>query len=203
MSARATIAGVAASTMLAAASAVLSVPVAQGQPTEVALRGDAIARAQVAVDRQAAVGTLTIPALRTGRVPVRRVGSSGGAIRIPQNARTVGWWRGSRGFSARQGSSIVVGHVSGDRDVPGALYRLPRLHRGDRIVWRIGGQRRVFRVVAKTYTPRTADLPDRIWRLDGRRTLNLITCARKRTERDGFYHYTHNLTVTAVLVSRS
>ncbi|MBU2698553.1 class F sortase [Pimelobacter sp. 30-1] len=150
-------------------------------------------------DRAASSATLSIRALRV-QAPVRTVGMHAGAVAVPANVDVVGRWRGSRPWSARTGSSILVAHVADGAGRPGAFASIERLRRGARIVWTVDGQRKVFRVVGKTFTRRTASLPERIWRHDGPRTINLVSCARKRVYASGFYHYTHNVTVTARLV---
>ncbi|WP_215813063.1 class F sortase [Pimelobacter sp. 30-1] len=144
---------------------------------------------------------LVLPGSRGREIPVRVVGSSGGAIAVPQNAGVVGWWRGSVPFAASRGSSILVGHVSDEADAPGALGGLRRLRRGDRITWSSGSVQKIFRVTRKQYTARSGSLPERIWSKSGRRVLNLVTCARRVTYPGGGYHYTANLTVTARLVA--
>jgi hypothetical protein len=148
----------------------------------------------------AAAGVLTVPRLAGGGVPVEVVGTSGGAISVPGDAGHLGWWRGSRPFKASRGSSIVVGHVTDESDAPGAFYRLGSLRKGDRIVWTLGKTRKVFKVVAKTFTPRSGSLPDRIWQKGGARMIHLVSCARRQVFEDGGYHYTHNVTVSAKLV---
>lgn len=142
---------------------------------------------------------LSLPTIGKRSVPVRSIRRSRSALALPRDAALVGWWRGSAPLAAATGSSIIAGHVAAADGTPGALHSLAKLKLGDRIVWRGAGRRQVFTVVRRSYTLRTGELPRRIWRLSGVRTLNLITCARKVTYRSGFYHYTHNLTVTARL----
>ncbi|MBU2698843.1 hypothetical protein CCO04_27520 [Pimelobacter sp. 30-1] len=150
--------------------------------------------------RSSVSSVLNIPMLRT-RASVRTVGMRAGAVAVPADVSVVGRWRGSRPWSAKSGSSILVAHVADGAGRPGAFASIERLRKGARIVWTVGGERKVFRVVAKTFTKRTASLPERIWRHDGPRTISLVSCARKRVYASGFYHYTHNVTVTARLVS--
>ncbi|MFS3130052.1 sortase domain-bontaining protein [Nocardioides sp. Bht2] len=155
---------------------------------------------RLAADARTGAG-LSMPAIGATDVRVRAVGSSRGGVALPRDAAVVGWWRGSAPLGATQGASLIAGHVGATDGAPGALSRLREIEVGDRIVWRSAAKRATFTVVRKSYTARTDDLPRRVWRLRGPRTLNLITCARKVRYPSGFYHYTHNLTVTARLRS--
>ncbi|CAM3245881.1 sortase [Nocardioides dubius] len=142
---------------------------------------------------------LVIPRLGGQAIRVRPIVQRGGSLALPGDPWVLGWWRGSAPLRAVRGGSIVAGHVADRSGAPGALHRLATLRRGDRIVWRRAGVRRTFRVVRTSRTPRTGELPARIWRLSGPRMLHLITCTRKVVYPSGYYHYTHNLTVTAWL----
>ncbi|MFS3130627.1 class F sortase [Nocardioides sp. Bht2] len=150
-----------------------------------------------------AKGSLTLASIGKRNVPLHHVGTTkGGDVAVPADVSSVGWWKGSASFGSKEGSSIIAGHVSDTSDSPGALYELTKVKKGDRIVWRQGGKKKVFKVTKKTLTPRTGQLPERIWRLAGPRTINLVSCAKKVTSEGGFFHYTHNITITAKLVKK-
>ena len=146
----------------------------------------------------AAGGSLSVPSAGVDAAPLVRVGTRHGQVAVPRDARSVGWWRGSRPPDARSGSTLLVGHVADAHHRHGALWRLREVRKGDRIrvVWR--GRTTWWRVSRISYTPRTRDLPARIWRRSGRRTLNVVTCAHRVVFANGYYHYRDNLTVTAV-----
>jgi hypothetical protein len=190
-----------------AAAAVLTAALAAFQlmtaPTMAIAAHPSPSSSPTAAARAVPAGSLTVPRLGDGSLPIEAVRTAGGAIDIPDDAGKLGWWRGSVPYKANRGSSIVVGHVTDESDAPGAFYNLGQLRKGDRITWRAGGSRKVFRVVAKTYTPRAGKLPDRIWQQGGPRMLHLVSCARRAVFDDGGYHYTHNLTISAKLVRTS
>jgi len=146
----------------------------------------------------AAGGSLTIPSVGVHAAPLIRVGTRQGQVVVPHDVRRVGWWRGSQPLGAKAGSSLLVGHVADGHGRPGALSRLGRVRRGDRVrvVWH--GRVRWWRVTRISYTARTRELPARVWRRSGGRTLNLVTCAHRVVYPNGYYHYRDNLTVTAV-----
>jgi len=151
---------------------------------------------------QAAGGSLSIPSVGIHTAPMVRVGTRHGQVVVPKDVRRVGWWHGSRPLGATTGSSLLVGHVADGRQRPGALSRLREVRRGARIrvVWRWHAT--WWRVTRITYTPRTRDLPSRVWRRSGRRLLNVVTCAHRVVYPNGYYHYRDNLTVTAVPVGK-
>lgn len=145
-------------------------------------------------------GGLTIPRIGQVKVPIVAVGVRHGEMVVPTSAHVLGRWKGSAPFGAKTGSTLIVGHVSDPADRPGALHDAGLLRKGDRIVWSERGKTKVFKVTTRSYTPRTGELPKRIWRKGGPRVLHLVTCARRVTGAGGYFHYTHNLTITAKLV---
>ncbi len=128
------------------------------------------------------------------------VGTRRGQVLVPPDARRVGWWRGSMPPTAHAGSTLVVGHIADPHGRPGALTVLAGVRRGARIRTRWHGRVQWWRVSRISYTPRTRDLPARVWRTSGSHILNLVTCAHRVIYPDGYYHYRDNLTVTAVPV---
>lgn len=144
--------------------------------------------------------TLHLPDIGSRNNRVEVVGNGAKRIQVPGSVGHVGWWRQSTPHGGSRGSSVIVGHVSDRSDRPGALYRLARSRKGHLIRWTMNGKTKTFRVTAVTKTKRHKPLPSRVWNTGGRQRLNIISCAHKVTRPNGSWHYTHNVTVTAVLV---
>lgn len=159
-------------------------------------------RAPAAQVDPGAGGELRIAALGIA-APVDRVGLDGTAMAVPDDARRVGWLRTTATAGDTIGASVISGHVSTRRDVPGAFGRLHSVRTGTVIRWttRNGAVHR-FAVVAVHRYPRTRGVPARLFRVDGPHRLYLVTCADRTVTSAGF-HYRSNLVVTARELPRS
>ncbi|MCW2754226.1 MAG: hypothetical protein JWQ32_1637 [Marmoricola sp.] len=141
-------------------------------------------------------GTLRIPSLGVA-APVDVVGLDGTTMAIPNNPHRVGWLKTTATSGDLVGASVLSGHVSDERDVPGTLARLGGLRRGAAIVWVAHGIERRFVVTAIARYPRSQGVPASVFRTDGAHVLNLVTCADRVTTPGGGFHYRSNLVVTA------
>ncbi|MET3962542.1 hypothetical protein ABIE44_002476 [Marmoricola sp. OAE513] len=142
-------------------------------------------------------GVLRIKSLGI-RAPVDAVGLDGSAMAVPDDPGRVGWLQSTAQVDDSSGASVLSGHVSDERDVPGALSRLNEVRRGAVITWAPpGGRRYRFEVVDLHTYPRATGVPAELFRVDGRHVLHLVTCARRVSTAGGGFHYTANLVVTA------
>ncbi len=159
-------------------------------------------RAPRALVRPGAGGSLLIPSLGV-RAPVDAVGLDGTTMAIPDDPHRVGWLRTTASATDLVGSSVLSGHVSDVRDVPGALSRLGDVHPGAVIVWTIAGEAHQFVVTGLARYPRSRGVPASVFRTDGAHVLNLVTCADRVSTPGGGFHYTANLVVTARAATHS
>jgi sortase (surface protein transpeptidase) len=125
------------------------------------------------------------------------VGIEGGTddVAIPNDVRTVGWYR----FGVRPGdagSSVLVGHVSSAAQGAGLFSRLRDLRAGARVTigYRDGSQR-AFVVRARREYPK-AGLPADLFARAGAARLILVTCGGRFDATTG--HYEDNVVVYAV-----
>jgi hypothetical protein len=127
---------------------------------------------------------------------IRRVGFSGDRLQIPASPAEIGIWRDGARPGDAVGHTVLVGHVSDNRDRPGVLARISRLRPGAAIrVW-IGGRVHRFRMLqVRSYAK--SGLPRSVFSQAGPQRLVLITCSHKVTYPDGRFHYEKNLVVTA------
>jgi len=122
-----------------------------------------------------------------------------GAVRIPRDARRVGWYRFGPRPGGGAGSVVLAAHVDSRTQGLGAFYPLREADRGDRVVMTsTGGRRWTYRVVAReVFRKRALPLED-LFRRDGREVLTLITCGRPYLADAGGYQ--DNVVVSAVPV---
>lgn len=130
--------------------------------------------------------------------PVEPIGvERDGALEIPGDVRTVGWYRyGPRPGDAR-GSTVLSGHVDSAEQGKGAFYRLGELRPGDPVQVRLSDRQvRRYRVVAREEWPKTATPLDRLFARGGAPRLTLVTCGGGF--REDISSYQDNIAVTAV-----
>lgn len=146
-----------------------------------------------AADRSAPT-TLVIPALGI-RATVATATLNHGSLKVPA-PNLVGWVNKSAAPSDLIGTTVIAGHVSDNRDRPGALFNLHKIRRGQviEIVGPNGVQR--FRVTAIRTFSRNRALPASLFDTTAAHRLALVTCTDK-VVRGGFFHYTRNLVVIA------
>ena len=130
--------------------------------------------------------------------PVRPIGvERTGELEIPEDVRTVGWYRfGPRPGDAR-GSAVLSGHVDSAEQGRGAFGRLGELGPGDPVLVRLSDRKTWrYRVVAREKWPKTATPLDRLFARGGAPRLTLVTCGGGF--REDISSYTDNIAVTAV-----
>jgi LPXTG-site transpeptidase (sortase) family protein len=120
-----------------------------------------------------------------------------GAMEVPLDVTTVGWYRFGPSPGAPAGSSVLSGHVDDRVQGRGAFYRLTDLAPGDPVeVDLADGSVAAYRVDTVQRIAKE-DLPvDRLFARDGAPVLTLVTCGGDfdRAARS----YRENVVVTAV-----
>jgi sortase (surface protein transpeptidase) len=138
---------------------------------------------------------LDIPALGV-RAPIIPVGiRAAGAMEVPRDVATVGWYRFGPS-PGRTGSALLVGHVDSRVQGAGVFYRLSEAEPGAVVRVRLsGGQSETFEVVSRSLVPKDR-LPRPIFARNGDPMLTLVTCGGSFDRAAGAY--THNVLVGAV-----
>lgn len=141
--------------------------------------------------------SISIPAIGV-RAPVEPIGvDTAGEVAIPEDVRTVGWYRYSPDLPSQEGSTVLVGHVDSAEQGEGAFFTLRELSAGDRVLIRSAqGRVLTYRVISREMFPKTRVPLDALFSTTGTPRLTLITCggsfdATIRSYRD-------NVVVTAV-----
>lgn len=119
---------------------------------------------------------------------------SSGELKVPEDARTVGWWRDGAAPGDERGTVVLAGHVDTVQG-PGALYRLETLEPGQRLAVESATGSRNYRVEARQ-AYRKDRLPDDIFTVEGAPRLAVITCGGAFDESTRTYEY--NVVVYAV-----
>jgi hypothetical protein len=136
------------------------------------------------------------PRVNTRVVPVGV--NSSGAVAVPDDVNTVGWYRWSAKPGARQGSVVLVGHVDSALQGAGAFFRLHTLGAGDRISVTTNVGEYTYRVVSREDFPKATAPLDELFSTAGAPRLELITCGGPFDPTTGSYR--DNVVVTAVPV---
>ncbi|HYJ76462.1 MAG TPA: class F sortase [Kineosporiaceae bacterium] len=119
-----------------------------------------------------------------------------GALVIPEDVHTVGWWTGGSRAGEAYGSVVVAGHVDSATQGIGVFAALRRLAPGQVVELDGGGHALRYRIVSATEVPQ-AEISSRagIFAVDGEPRLVLVTCGgafdRER------HRYQDNLVVVA------
>jgi hypothetical protein len=110
--------------------------------------------------------------------PVVPVGlHADGALVIPDDVRTVGWWTGGSKAGEAFGSVVVAGHVDSAARGIGVFAQLKRLVPGQVVELDARGQVQRYRIVSALRVPQARLAQDAgIFRVDGAPQLVLITC---------------------------
>ena len=158
----------------------------------------AVRSARLSDQPQSEVATpvrLGIPALGVD-APIVPVGiQAGGAMEVPEDVKTAGWYRFGPLPGAR-GSAMVIGHVDSRTQGPGVFFGLSRLPLGERIGVQLGeGPTQYFVSVARRLIAKD-ELPLDLYARDGPPRLALVTCGGGFDERSS--SYSHNVVVYAV-----
>ncbi|GAA3601360.1 hypothetical protein GCM10022199_00980 [Marihabitans asiaticum] len=141
---------------------------------------------------------LAIPAL-AATLPVTPVGvSEQGAMEIPDDPRTAGWYRYGPG-PGEAGATVLTAHVDSRERGPGPLAGLRTLDSGDELTVTADGQPHRYRVL-EVYTAGKDELDlDAVFRRDGREALHVVTCGGAFDAATG--HYEDNVVAVAEPIS--
>ena len=124
-----------------------------------------------------------------------------GALAIPDDVATVGWYRFGPRPGSPTGSAVLAGHVDERDQGVGALHRIGDLHRGAAIeITDAGGARRVFTVIAREEWHKQRVPLARLFDAAGAPRIVLITCGGAFDADLGSYR--DNIAVTAVPLPR-
>ncbi|WP_436697871.1 Ig-like domain-containing protein [Nocardioides sp. BYT-33-1] len=130
---------------------------------------------------------------------IETVGIRKRSMVIPTDTARGGWLSRSAAPGDAVGSTVIAGHVSDRGDRPGAFGRLRKARPGQVITVRTaGGDLQRYRIKTITTQPRTRGLTGTATSTTGEHQLTLVTCTGRVTYRNGNFHYTKNLVVTAV-----
>jgi hypothetical protein len=153
-----------------------------------------LSAAEAARDFAAAPVTLTIARTKT-TARVVPVGLRGGALGLPADPRTIGWWTSGAAPGDSQGRAVLAGHIDSAERGLGVFEILATIRLGDRI--RVTDASKAYHdyaVTARHSYPKQ-DLPPVLFRHDGPPQLVLITCSGRFDPRTR--HYADNLVVVA------
>lgn len=121
-----------------------------------------------------------------------------GALDLPEDPGTLGWWVGGSLPGAARGTVVVAGHIDTKEGGAGVMARVIRLPLGARVALTdAAGAQRVYRVAAVRSYPKTA-LPARLFTGVTAR-LVLVTCGGAFDAAS--HHYSDNVIVYAVPVT--
>ena len=129
--------------------------------------------------------------------PVVAVAVRHGALEVPDDVHTLGWWSHSARPGAAHGSVVLVGHVDSQAQGKGALFHLESVRMGSTvtITTKQGAVR--YRVVGRRVYEKQV-LPSSVFAQDGSPRLVLITCGGPFDA--ATRHYRDNVVVYAVPV---
>ena len=120
-----------------------------------------------------------------------------GRMAVPEDVRTVGWYRFGSGPGAATGSAVLAGHVDDRVQGLGVFHRLDRVQVGGPVeVTLADGAVVTYRIDAVERVAKAALPADRLFARDGPPRLALITCGGDFDTAEGAY--TDNVVVTAV-----
>ena len=202
-------------TAFTAAGTVPSAPAAAASPTpraepprpappasprpHLAPRRTGIAAAGIRPDASFVPDRVRVAALGVDAAVVRESVDDGGALALPEDPRTVGWWGAGAAPGAPLGTVVLAGHVDSEQQGAGALFPLARAPLGARVVvsGRDGDATYVVRARRRFAKD---DLPWRdLFRQDVEARLLLVTCGGDFDP--ATRHYSDNVVVYAVPVA--
>ena len=100
-----------------------------------------------------------------------------GALVVPDDVRSVGWWTGGSRVGEPYGSVVVAGHVDSASRGIGVFAQLKRLVPGQVVQLADGSRSARYRIASATQVPQARLAEDAgIFRVDGEPQLVLITC---------------------------
>jgi sortase (surface protein transpeptidase) len=116
-----------------------------------------------------------------------------GTLGIPANWDDAGWYADGV-VPGELGSAVIVGHLDSARAGPAVFYRLPALHRGDKVLIDMGDGRRRRFVVDSSHEFAKSDFPTpSVYGPSPLAELRLITCIGPYDRAN--HNYLHNLIV--------
>ena len=122
-----------------------------------------------------------------------------GAMRIPRDARRVGWYRFGPRPAGGAGSVVLAAHVDSRTQGLGVFFPLRDLDPGDRVTVVTDDRgRSTYRVVSRKHFRKRALPLEDLFRRDGPEVLTLITCGGRYLADAGGYQ--DNAVVSAVPV---
>lgn len=143
----------------------------------VAPTGPGRTTATVPVVRSDPPASLTVPSLGVDADVVAVGTSDDGAMEIPRDGATIGWYRWGPEAGAAQGNTVLSGHVSTRAGGPGALAPLAEVQVGDALEVRTAsGALLPYRVVSLETITKSVLPVDRIFARDGPHRLVVVTC---------------------------
>lgn len=139
---------------------------------------------------------LSIPSLEV-EAPIDSAHAVGGALALPTDASRVAHYDASPALDAREGTTIVAGHVTNTPQV-GALFPLATVRPGALVYTTDAADRLRAWSVVSVSAPLKADLPPDLFTASGPRRLAIITCGGAvTTHADGTRSYPRNVVVIA------
>ena len=139
---------------------------------------------------------MRVAALGVDAPVVREEVDGRGALSLPQDPRTVGWWGAGAAPGAPVGTIVLAGHVDSEQQGAGALYPLARTPVGARVVVSGPGGEATYVVQGRRRYAKDA-LPWRdLFRQDVEARLLLVTCGGDFDQETR--HYSDNVVVYAV-----
>ncbi len=128
-------------------------------------------------DHQLRPTRLALPALDVD-APVAPVGvlASTREMEIPDDVRTVGWYRYGAAPGTGAGTVVLAAHVDDRQQGRGVFFDLHRLRAGDVVTLEVeDGEQRTYRVTARRQLPKD-ELPNDLFDRTGPPRLALVTC---------------------------
>ena len=139
---------------------------------------------------------MRVAALGVDAPVVREEVDGRGALSLPQDPRTVGWWGAGAAPGAPVGTIVLAGHVDSEQQGAGELYPLARTPVGARVVVSGPGGEATYVVQGRRRYAKDA-LPWRdLFRQDVEARLLLVTCGGDFDQETR--HYSDNVVVYAV-----
>jgi hypothetical protein len=140
--------------------------------------------------------TLAAPAL-DARARIVPVGTDAtGALDLPEDPRTLGWWVGGALPGASRGTAVLAGHVDTESQGAGIMARVARLPVGAGLTLiDAGGRAHPYTVAAVRSYPKTS-LPAALFTASDTARLVLVTCGGAFDA--ARHHYSDNIVVYAV-----
>lgn len=168
-------------------------PVVPDHP-QVATGGSRVARTTA---RAATAPRIVVPGTRVSAT-LHGTDFRRSTLTAPYQRTAAGIWRAGSTLSALVGTTVVVGHVSDNRDRPGAFHALRRVRIGQQVrTADSSGAVQRWRVVRIRALDRRK-LPRSLFQQGIERRLVLITCTGRVNLPGGGFHYRKNLVVEAV-----